>query len=529
MKKYFLLVLLFLFILPLYSQSKYQITDVNYTIKGCGPKIMGQTKAYALENYEAVDKEIVFNSEDELKEYIKDYELRLNNLRNFETIVISYSYKLDENSNPDSIIPVTLNVQLKDSIHILGLPYPKYNSNEGFTLKLKIKDTNFMGTINEMNASFDLKLEQESEEQPIKPNFGFTFSYDYPFKVKKVNFKWINDYSFFYKVGNWSPEWNAKTGIEIKYKQKNINYVLDLYQSVNRDFDYSEYNDLTYFGEEVKFSLPIDIFEIKNVSTLQYTPYVDFVFNFDKNKININNSSLSSPYLTVGHSLAIKRVNWNKNLRDGINFEVGNYYKYNFQRKMFYTNFNLSLNVYKSFPLFNTDNFMNRFGLAGRIYAFIDIYDYTNIYFQNDGSKIGGYLRGARDYQKFAASEVSDWYSLQTPAAFCFSFDIPLHIFETHFSNETFFRYFNFDLQISPFIDFAVFYNKYTKSWFDLKDGVYTGGIEVLVYPAKWSSFTVRGSLGLDLSRTLLKKIVNTDWRENCALYEIDFGIGLKY
>ncbi|MDD7268450.1 MAG: hypothetical protein PUH13_01420, partial [Treponema sp.] len=59
--------------------------------------------------------------------------------------------------------------------------------------------------------------------------------------------------------------------------------------------------------------------------------------------------------------------------------------------------------------------------------------------------------------------------------------------------------------------------------------GLYAGGIEVLVYPLKWSSFTVRGSVGLDLGRYIFADKLNLDWRQNCSKYEISFGIGLHY
>ena len=63
--------------------SSYQITNVDYSITGCGPKFLGTTKPYAIENNVSINKNKIFKSVSELENYIKDYELRLNNTRAF--------------------------------------------------------------------------------------------------------------------------------------------------------------------------------------------------------------------------------------------------------------------------------------------------------------------------------------------------------------------------------------------------------------------------------------------------------------
>ena len=94
---------------------------------------------------------------------------------------------------------------------------------------------------------------------------------------------------------------------------------------------------------------------------------------------------------------------------------------------------------------------------------------------------------------------------------------------------EYFIKYFNFDLQLSPFVDIALIYNKSTREWYNPKDGFYTAGLEVLVYPQKFSSYTVRASVGYDIGRKLLDDYLNMDWREDVSKYEISIGLGLHY
>lgn len=520
------------------NDFKYQISNVNYEVKSSSLSFLGKTKPYAINLNEPIDKKRIFQSKEELNLYLKDYELRLNNLRAFDTIIISQSFSLPEDSQ--TVVPVTVNIKVNDSIHIIALPYPSYNSNDGFKFKLKAKDSNFLGSLNMMNISLDFQKRVIDDENDLDEItlFGFDFDFDYPFKAGFFDITWCNDYSFSYTLGNESPEWNFETGLKLSKEFSRFSLILGFYQSFDRDFDYnySDNSDLTYFGEEIKFETPIELINTQKFGKLKYTPYVEFVYNWDylgknnsNNGINIKNSSLSSPYLTLGQSLSFGRVNWKNNLRNGLNINFSNYFKFNFQRKVTYPEISLEVKTYKYFNLLPTDNFFNKAGIASRLFAFVDIFDYNNKYFQDDGTNIGSYLRGIIDNQSFETSDkYSSWYALKTPSAIILSLDFPIHIFETHIDTK-FLRTFNFDLQISPFVDLALTYNKYTKKWFSPKDGLYAGGVEFLVHPASFRSFIIRGSLGFDLGRLLFSESLDNSWRKNCKKYEISIGLGLQY
>ena len=75
----------------------------------------------------------------------------------------------------------------------------------------------------------------------------------------------------------------------------------------------------------------------------------------------------------------------------------------------------------------------------------------------------------------------------------------------------------------------ALCYNKITQTYFDIKDGFYAGGLEVIVYPLKWSGITIRGSVGIDVGRKFLANHINMDWRENVSKKEFSIGFGLHY
>ena len=182
--------------------NKYQITDVDYTITPSAIKALGVTKTYCLEQKVSVDKNRVFESEDELNEYLEDYRQRLNNTRVFEDLSVDFEILNIEET--ETILQVKLLVLLKDSFHIFILPGPKYDSNKGLRLKFKIKDFNFLGTLNTLNSDIYFLIPTfESDNQNTE--FGLNFSFDYPFKAGIFDSAWVNDLGISYTIGDSMP------------------------------------------------------------------------------------------------------------------------------------------------------------------------------------------------------------------------------------------------------------------------------------------------------------------------------------
>ncbi len=525
--------------------NKYKIIETDIKTNPASLKLFGTTKAQSVEREIPLDYKKIFENETEFFEYIEDYKIRLANVRAFENINVDFSIKpasdydltsinsispdeYEELSQIQDLFFVTLLVELTDSIHVLAMPYIKYNSNTGSSLKIKMKDTNFLGTLNTMAAEFLFNVEQKDESDKPKYNFELGFSYDQPYYLDPFELTWVNDYSISYSIGENSPEWNAKTGLQAKLPFDRISYIFEFYQYFIKNFDYVPYSDSIYFAEEGKISIPFTLYSTKHWGNLIWTPYISFVHNWDFDRIDELNTDLSSPTMTAGHSFSISRVNWNKNFRTGFDLSLNNSFSYNFQRKMLYPSISFDSLLYQEIELFEGNNF-NRLGLCINFYYFINFVNTIykdNPFYQNDGSSIGDRLRGIRDNQYYIDPACGK--STVTTSAFVLNMDFPFHLFSTNFEHK-FLKYFNFDLQISPFIDMALIYNKYTKEWFNPKDGFYTAGLEVLVYPQKFSSYTVRASVGYDIGRKLLDDYLNMDWRENVSKYEISIGLGLHY
>ena len=68
----------------------------------------------------------------------------------------------------------------------------------------------------------------------------------------------------------------------------------------------------------------------------------------------------------------------------------------------------------------------------------------------------------------------------------------------------------------------ALVYDRNKDRYFNFEDGYYCAGFEFLVFPLKWSSITVRASLGVDLSKNIFVEGLKNN-------KEIFIGIGLQY
>lgn len=514
--------LIFVFSLLMFSR----VFSESYKIENVIFNIDGKTKESNILKNCPIETTNTFNSKEELDSYIKNYEIELANLRIFEDIKIQYKESEQNNTeNTDKPLPIILTINLKESFSFLAVPYFKFDSNTGSTIKIKAKDTNFLGSLNTMDFDVNFQILTEDETDAAEYLLGANFKYDFPFHIGIVNTTLINDYTISYTFGNNLPEWDGRLGLNFSLPVNNINLELELNQYAKRDISFAIFGDDIYFTENAKFSVPILLFSNNNVGDIKYTPYTSFTFNWDKDGINIKNNDLSSPIGVIGHSLSFGRINWIQNMREGFNFAMTNSLSYNFQRNEFIPYINLEINSHWNFK--DSSNwFLKRLGINTKLYSFVYIPLENNKFYY--GEKYGNYLRGIRDEQFF--NENTDLFSsekaLSSFTAINLCFDFPISLFTTKFT-KSFLRYFNFELQVSPFIDISLGYNRYTKRYFHPRDGFYTAGLELLVYPLKWSSFTVRGCLGVDMGRLL--NIVDTSWRSDVSLYEFSFGIGLHY
>lgn len=522
MKRFFLIFNFFILNFLAFSFS-YKINSVTYNITG-------KTKISAIRRMVPIDTSRIFENENEFAAYLRDLNVQMNNTRTFQKV--SYDYQTfpssenvnaenasDKNSNALYLADLTWN--LIDTKHLVIAPYPKYNSNSGFETKVKFKDTNFLGTMSDFASDvyFGMPLDENDKEMKHVLGeagllFGFNLDLNFPFKIGKYNAKWLNNYAFSYTLGYSMPEWNLQTGLQITFPvSKLASFVLTAKQGSVGKIDYKKYKDEFYFSEQGEVSLPIRIAQIPNWGAISFTPAINVLYNWDFNGINKKNNSLIGTRITIRQTISTSRINWANNFRTGASFSVTQSFMYNTYRKILTPKFSTQISLFKGFKYA---------GLASRFYYFVG---------SNTSENIGSRLRGIRDGQDFKSDNRygAGGDACDTESALVINFDVPIHIFSTHFTKNKFLKKMNFEIQVAPFIDVALLKNKATKTTFWLTDGFYAAGLEVIMNLESWKAIQVRGSIGVDVGRFLLKKFINMDWRAGVSKYEISFGIGLHY
>ena len=512
------IVLVFFFIVPCFSQNQYKISNITFDINGI-------TREYVLSQKLNIDTETVFNSEDELNEYLDVVKQNIDNERVIESSEILPTFS---EPNSDGLIFVDLLIKTTDSINFVIVPYPQYDVNTGFNLKLKIKDYNFFGSMDEFNSSLIYFLKIDEDTGAVSNYLDFSFGFDIPFQLGPFACAWSNDFSLNYVIGDSTVGFKIKEGIDFSLPIYNITTLkLNLSQSFIQNPEYKRNNDLFYFNTEASLSLPFNIAEIPNVGWLTWGPGISFNFNWDKDVFNgaddfgISTDSLRGPSVSFFQIIEAGKVNWINNLKDGFSGKIKINYSYNYTTFEYSPSISMQLERYYAFE---------RNSISSRFYYFVNANGVT--------SEIGYRIRGVRDND------------IKTDNAFCVNLDFPIKLFQTNWvgwlKNATgkelnWLSYVDFEAQISPFFDFIIGHNTKNDSFFNFKDSYFATGIEIIGFPNKFRSIQGRLSFGVDLVRVAMfmgdkvdfvKKAVNsifyTTWR-NDPWWELFLGIGLFY
>lgn len=509
-----------------YSE-RYKISDVTYALE--------KTRERDLRRTVSIDTERIFEDRDELDEYLSDLNQRLLNTRAFQSVEIKDSSlsesKADSESDSTEITQLSIHIDAKDTRHLLILPYPKYDSNDGLIFKIKVKDVNFLGTMNTLDAGVFAGLKEDTSTGNQNLTFGAEFKYSYPFQVGPFICSWNNSLDAVYTHGVNELEFWTGTGFTFELPFQRFSLVLTASEEANRDLEYEALKDEQYFTSDINLSLPVKILDIENWGYVFWTPFTEGKVSYDRDKINIDNDDLASPVLSIGQSVSTERINWYGNFRNGLSLKIGHSMGYDFQQEETEPKIYGELQGFKAF---------SHIALNTRFTFF-----HTN----SNREYVGNLIRGVRDKQLYVTGkDLFTYRALKAPSAIAINIDIPIHVITTDwlswseaiFGEDSWFSRcfawtgkFNFELQMSPFMDFALTKNEATGRLFSLKDGWYTGGLEFLVFPENWKGIVLRASLGIDMGRALIAKKypekLDMSWREDIKKYEIFAGIGLHY
>ncbi len=183
----------------------YQITGVQYDIKG-------MTKQYPLARAVPINTERIFYSQESLQGYIAQLEQQFKNIRTISSVLIHAEYNVHSTAEP---IPVTLNIAVTDTWNVIAIPYPSFDSNTGFQMKLKMQDFNFAGTLQPLKT--DIVYRSTENNQHI---FSSSVNFALPFKAGIFDMMWHSGFEILY-AHKAAPKLTLASGLETSYRINN--------------------------------------------------------------------------------------------------------------------------------------------------------------------------------------------------------------------------------------------------------------------------------------------------------------------
>jgi outer membrane protein assembly factor BamA len=193
--KYFSLALLVIFS-NIFLSAQETGNDINrtfekpdsvYVIREIEFDVIGRSRPFALISSGNFKEGERIKGKDNFVKYIALKKQLLVNQQVLEEVMIEY---FTGESESDGALPVKLLVHVRDTWNLIILPYPKYDSNEGFSITLKARDYNFFGTMSALRV--DLGYQNNNGEQSV----NFSLESDVPFEAAGLN--WILNFDHFF-------------------------------------------------------------------------------------------------------------------------------------------------------------------------------------------------------------------------------------------------------------------------------------------------------------------------------------------
>ena len=482
------------------SAEQYRVRDIYYEIDG-------RTREYPLEKNLDIEMNTVYRSREDFEAFVKDLQVKLMNQRVLKSGEVTAAYgEADEGG----VVPADLYIKAADTFNYVLVPYPRFDSNDGLNLKLKFKDYNFFGSMNEMNA--DIVYEYDPNDN-TNHTVGANFSFEIPFMLFGEEFSWDLDASVEWPIGE-PAEVDFSTGLE--YERELLPSRLEVHAGLTQGVyvyprdDYEELypDDPYYLSTKVYVNFPLTALTHRYFGDLLWTPELSVTGNWAFG--DITDDDLRGVFLTFKHSASFGRYDWVGNYRRGFSLSASNSWTYN----PITTEKEIAVSVSASgyTPIFSF------LGISARAYFMYD--------WESDGDlqvDMGSYMRGIIDER------------IETDMAFFFNIDLPFKVLDIDFERTTgigWTRHISLEAHISPFFDFGLTHDQYTGKYFSIDDSWCSGGVELIVFPDAIRSVYARLSVGFDLRELFTNgfNISASAQREGGGnIIEIFIGVGLEY
>jgi len=445
-----------------------------YVIRSIEYRITGKTKETALEQAGDFEKGERFTGQEALNEYTAEKLQILYNIRALDGEKSSVIYTLGE-AEEDGAVPVYLEVSVTDSSNFIVLPEPKYDSNSGFTLSLKAREYNFLGSLTPFK--FDLVWESDDKD---RVSIGFLFDFALHFRLLNLNWTFSVFDEFKYYLTD-DPVYNKSAlGIaaEIPVSFTTLipgfeqGFVLHEDNTKKNTFETEQYHDWYVYSKlYLDWKIPTPLRTGKFGQVL-YTPGVYGTINYQfGGDVGAYRRGLRAG---INQEISFGRIDWTENFRQGLAVSLLSNNEYN----VYHQNWLHSVGGQAEGHI-RVSGF---FGISGRlIYTrwIDDFYEYG-----------GDVIRGYKDNELDATQRLS------------LNLDFPFRLFRfvpsQWFDNRKL-RYFDFEQHLSPFVDLVLLDTIDKNYAFNPEDMIPSAGLELIFFSLNWRSFYIRASAGWNL------------------------------
>jgi len=462
-----------------------QEDDRIFVIDNLEFDITGKTRPYALIYNGEFKIGETFTGQENLEEYIRDKTQVLINQRVLkDNVVITYSVGEQQE---DETYPVTLLIKVEDSWNLIALPRPAYSSNTGFEFTIKARDYNFLGTMSPLRVDLGYKYDENKHS-----SFQFEVYSDTPFRA--FGFTWYVKFDnlFWYRYAAEEPfYYRNNTGLAMELPFRRTTFTFGFFES----FIYNEENDEgkkeiynvdfqkgLYMATNLyaNWKIPTGLM-VHRFGELTYTPGISAIFNHEINKWPLQDF-LKGPFLNFNHSLGFERIDWKSNFRDGLSVFIDNDYTYDFFRSnndLPPLSSNLSIRGAGYFIITDFFSITSQLQYRHWFYHDPDYYLYA-----------GDMIRGIADK------------AIKADYMLSLNMDFPFRVFlfmPSKWLKKEKLRFFDFELQISPIIDIALYHDPKAEVYFHPRNTAFTGGVEIFVFPFSFRSLYIRLGYALNL------------------------------
>ena len=462
------------------EQSIFIINSFNYNVKGI-------TLPFVLNKKTELKEGEVIIGKTHFAKFLKDKRQLLVNERVLkEDVRIEYTIgELTDDGN----YPVDLEIYVEDTFNIIAIPYPKYDSNNGFSLTIKARDYNFLGSMEPFRVDLGYKYDQEG-----RTTFSMMLDSGLPFQAFGLN--WFFDFDNYF---NYRPHlseafyYKNKTGLAVDIPIKRSILTLSFGESFfwneeNSDSDKPSLGDVQkglYMSSNpsIVWTIPTGL-EIGEYGELFYVPVIIAVINHEISPWVLSNNR-KGPVLSFVHSLLFSRINWIGNFRQGISVSAGNSYSYN----IYYAKTGIDNPWGYSYNVTTRGHFIiveDLFGISARFMHRHWIKSYSD--------SAGDVLRGIMD--KDVIAEYITSLNLD--------FDVRALRMKPYewLTNNKLTRIMGFDVHLNPIFDMAWYKHPLRKASSDYENFLFGGGFEMIIYPHRFRSMFFRISAGWDITNT---------------------------